>query len=90
MYSGAKEEVPHDVPEPKGKHVTTTTVGSTQVPFLMCTLEIPQKLAAQDLALNFCYHLLLSLFSNNELSCIFVFASSFIHMDLSIIQPQHP
>ena len=30
-------------------------VGSTQVPFLMCTLEIPQKIAAQVLALNFCY-----------------------------------
>ena len=25
MYSGAKEEDPHDIPEPKGKHVTTTT-----------------------------------------------------------------
>ena len=25
VYSGAKEEVPHDIPEPKGKHVTTTT-----------------------------------------------------------------
>ena len=25
VYSGAKEEVPNDIPEPKGKHVTTTT-----------------------------------------------------------------
>ena len=25
MYSGAKQEVPHDIPEPKGNHVTTTT-----------------------------------------------------------------
>ena len=25
VYSGAKEEVPHDMPEPNGKHVTTTT-----------------------------------------------------------------
>ena len=25
VYAGAKEEVPHDIPEPKGKHVTTTT-----------------------------------------------------------------
>ena len=25
VYSGAKEDVPHDIPEPKGKHVTTTT-----------------------------------------------------------------
>ena len=24
VYSGAKEEVPHDITEPKGKHVTTT------------------------------------------------------------------
>ena len=25
VYSGAKEEIPRDIPEPKGKHVTTTT-----------------------------------------------------------------
>ena len=25
VYSSTKEEVPHDIPEPKGKHVTTTT-----------------------------------------------------------------
>ena len=25
VYAGAKEEIPHDIPEPKGKHVTTTT-----------------------------------------------------------------
>ena len=25
VYSGAKEEVPHDIPEPKGKHVATAT-----------------------------------------------------------------
>ena len=25
VYVGAKEEIPHDIPEPKGKHVTTTT-----------------------------------------------------------------
>ena len=30
-------------------------VGSTQVPFVMCTLQIPPKLAAQVLALNFSY-----------------------------------
>ena len=23
VYSGAQEEIPHDIPEPKGKHVTT-------------------------------------------------------------------
>ena len=25
VYAGAKEEIPHDILEPKGKHVTTTT-----------------------------------------------------------------
>ena len=25
VYVGAKEEIPHDIPEPKPKHVTTTT-----------------------------------------------------------------
>ena len=25
VYGGAKEEIPHGIPEPKGKHVTTTT-----------------------------------------------------------------
>ena len=25
MYSGAKEEIPHDIPDPMGKHATTTT-----------------------------------------------------------------
>ena len=25
VYAGAKEEIPHDIPEPKQKHVTTTT-----------------------------------------------------------------
>ena len=38
------------------------TVGSSKVPFLMCTLEIPQKIAAQVLALNFLLSLLLSFF----------------------------
>ena len=71
-------------------------VGSTQVPFLMCTLEIPQKIAAQVLALNLLLSLLLSFslklsFSQTmSFSCIFVFASSFICMDLSIMQTQHP
>ena len=34
---------------------TKRPVGSTQVPFLMCTLEIPQKLHHKFFALNFCY-----------------------------------
>ena len=56
----------------------------------MRTLEKPQKFAVQVLALNFLLSLLLSLFSNYELFMYFVFASSFIHMDLSIMQTQHP
>ena len=63
---------------------------SSQVPFLMRTLEKPQKFAVQVLDLNFLLSLLWSLFSNYELFMYFVFASSFIHMDLSIMQTQHP
>ena len=77
-------------------HPSQVIIGSTQVPFQMCTLEIPQKLfAAQVLALNLLLFLLLSFllklsFSQTmSFSCIFVFASSFIRMDLSIIQTQH-
>ena len=63
------------------------SVGSTQVPLLMCTLEIPQKIAAQVLALNLLlFALLLSFSLNGELIFYFVFAPSFNHMDLSIIQ----
>ena len=35
--------------------IFTKNVGSPQVPFLMCTLEIPQKLQHKFFALNFCY-----------------------------------
>ena len=62
----------------------------------MCTSEITQKFAAQVLALNLMLFLLLSFllklsFSQMmRFSCIFVFASSFIRMDLSIMQTQHP
>ena len=31
------------------------SVGSPQVPFLMCTLEIPKKLQHKFFALSFCY-----------------------------------
>ena len=71
-------------------------VGSSKVTFLMCTLEIPQKFAAQVLALNLLLLLLLSFllklsFSQTmSFSCIYVFACSFICMDLSIMQTQHP
>ena len=51
-------------------------VGSTQVHFLMCTLEIPQKIAAQVLALNFLlFALLLSFSLNYELILYFHFFS---------------
>ena len=53
-------------------------VGSTQVPFLMCTLEIPQKLQRKFLLLTFSYLLLLSLFSNYELFMYFCFCSFFL------------
>ena len=67
-------------------------VGSTQVPFLMCTLEIPRKLQHKFLfPLTFCYFAVLLSFSLNcEIILHFVFAPSFIHMDLSIVQTQHP
>ena len=35
--------------------VRVRNVGSPQVPFLMYTLEIPQKLQHKFFALNFCY-----------------------------------
>ena len=63
----------------------------------MCTLEIPQKIAAQVHALKtFLLSLLLSLFlklsfsQTTSFSGIFVFACSFICIDLTIIQTQHP
>ena len=31
VYAGAKEEIPHDIPEPKGKHATTTTYVDTSL-----------------------------------------------------------
>ena len=66
-------------------------VGSPQVSFLMCTLEIPQKIAVQVLLLltlftfTFEPFLKLSFPQTMSLSCIFVFAPSFIRMDLSIV-----
>ena len=53
------------------------SVGNTQVPFLMCTLEIPQKTAAQVLALNLLLSLLLSFSLNYELILYFCFCSFF-------------
>ena len=53
-------------------------VGSTQVPLLLCTLEIPQNIAAQVLALNFSlFALLLSFSLNYELILYFCFCSFF-------------
>ena len=54
-----------------------TNVGSTQVPFLMCTIEIPQKLQHKFLLLTFGYLLLVSLFSNYELFMYFCFCFFF-------------
>ena len=56
-------------------------VRSTQIPFLMCTLEIPQKITVQVLALNFAlFALLLSFSLNYEL-----LSFTFIFVLLSII-----
>ena len=57
----------------------------------MCTLKIPQKIAAQVLALNlllFCFTFEL-LSQTVSLSCILVFGP-FTSVDLSIIQTHHP
>ena len=57
----------------------------------MCTLEIPQKLQHKFLLLTLLFCFTFELLSQTvSLSCIFVFAPSFIHMDLSIMQTQHP
>ena len=32
VYAGTNEEIPHDIPEPKGKHVTTTTYVDANLP----------------------------------------------------------
>ena len=62
----------------------------------MCTLETPQQFAAQVFALNVLLSLLLYLFFKQSfsqtmsLSCIFVFAPSFIHVNHSIMQTQYP
>ena len=52
---------------------------------------MPQKIVVQVLALNFLLFALHYQFSlNYELIVYFVFAPSFNHMDLSIVQTQHP
>ena len=95
MKEEFKKELEIDDIRPMEEYVGCKIVGSTQVPFLMCALKTPQKFAAQVLALNHLLSLLLSFllklsFSQTKsFSCIFVFASSFIHLDLSIIQTQH-
>ena len=66
-------------------------VGSTQVFFLMCTLEIQQKLQHKFLLLIFCYLLLSSLCSNYELILYFRFSAffhsyeSFNHVNFNIL-----
>ena len=66
-------------------HYGTNNTDIGQVPFLICTLEIPQKLQYKFFALNFCYLYFLTFSQTMSLSCIFVFAPSFIPMDLSIV-----
>ena len=56
---------------------TGCTAGSSQVPFLTYTLEIPQKFAAQVLALNLLLSLLLSFSLNYELFLYFCFCFFF-------------
>ena len=60
---------------PFWKYIVIVCVGSTQVPFLMCTLEIPPKIAAQVLALNLLLSLRLSFSLNYELILYFCFCS---------------
>ena len=69
----------------KTKFQNPEHVGSPQVSFLLCTLEIPQNLLHKFFALNFGYFYFLGFSQTMSFSCIFVFASSFIHMDLSIV-----
>ena len=52
-------------------------VGSTQVPFLACTLEIPQKLQQKFLLLTFVIWLLWSFSLNYDLIFYFCFCSLF-------------
>ena len=60
-------------------HMHPLSVGSTQVPFLMCTLEIPQKIAAQVLALNFVIWLIfLASLSTMSLSFLFLLLLSIL------------
>ena len=65
-------------------------------PFSNVHFRNSTKIAVQVLALNFFViftfepFLKLSLSQTMTFSFIFVFASSFFHMDLSIVQTQHP
>ena len=65
-------------------------------PFSNVQFRNTTKFAVQVLALNFLLFLLLSFFlklrfsQTMSFSCIFIFASSYIRMDLSILQTQHP
>ena len=53
------------------------SVGTTQIPFLMCTLEIPQKLQYKFLLLTFCLLTLLLSFSLNCNLIIYFWFCSF-------------
>ena len=58
-------------------YIKSLCVGSSKVPFLMCTLEIPQKNTAQVHALNLLLSLLLSFSLNLSLSLNYELISYF-------------
>ena len=70
--------------------VVDRTVGIHQVPFPMCTFQTLQKYCSTGslllLSVNFTLSILKVSFPQTmSISCIFVFAPSFIRMDLSIV-----
>ena len=79
---GKSDEPTHQ----KSLRVNNQSLGSTQVPFLMSTLEIPQKIAAHILALNLLLFLFLSFSLNYELILYFCFCS-FSHLCGSFNHP---
>ena len=69
-------------------HITCgSIVRSTQIHFLMCTLEIPQKLQYKFLLLTFCLLALhLSFSFNYELIIHFLFCSFFQSYEINILE----
>ena len=68
-------------------HFATRNVRSTQIPFLMCTLEIPQKLLYKFLLLTFVlFALLLSCSLNYDLIIYCDFCFFFQSYELDILE----